>query len=119
MNILFKPLLEHTDHECKRREEQVIPILPQPQYKGSGECSDAELREQIIQTGAKVKIKWTPDELEGTDWKGGWYKATVNSYCNETDMLTLTYVSEPGIPYEEELLPLHTNNEIKLLWSPM
>ena len=54
LNILFKPLLEHTDHERKRREEQVIPILPRPQYKGSGECSDAELREQIIQTGTKV-----------------------------------------------------------------
>ena len=34
-------------------------------------------------------------------------------------MLTLTYVSEPGIPYEEELLPLLSNNKIKLLWSPM
>ena len=49
-------------------------------------------------------------ELESTDWKGGWYKATVNSYCNETDMLTLPYASEPGIPYEEELLPLLSNN---------
>ena len=117
LNILFKPLLEHIDHEDnKRREEQV---LPPPHYKGSRECSDAELQEQIIQTGSKVKVKWTTGELESTDWKGGWYKATVNSYCSETDMLTLTYVSEPGIPYEEELLPLLSNNKIKLLWSPM
>ena len=119
LNILFKPLLEHIDHEHKRREEQVLPVLPPPHYKGSRECSDAELQEQIIQTGSKVKVKWTAGELEGTDWKGGWYKATVNSYCSETDMLTLTYVSEPGIPYEEELMPLLSNNKIKLLWSPM
>ena len=116
LNILFKPLLEHIDHERKGREEQV---LPPPQYKGSRECSDVELQEQIIQTGLKVKIKGTAGELEGTDWKGGWYKATVNSYCNDTDMLTLTYVSEPGIPCEEELLPLLSNNKIKLLWSPI
>ena len=68
---------------------------------------------------SKVKIKWTAGELEVIDWKGGWHKATVNSYCNDTDVLTLTYTSETGIPYKQELLPLLSNSKTKLLWSPM
>ena len=35
------------------------------------------------------------------------------------DILTLTYSLEPGIPYEEELLPLLTSNKIKNIWSPL
>ena len=75
--------------------------------------------ERITQTGAKIKVKWMKDELEGTDWKEGWYTATVNSHCSVNDILTITYTSEQGTPYEEELLPLVANNKIKLLWSPL
>ena len=49
----------------------------------------------------------------------GWYSAMVHSYDNDTDLLTIVYLSEPGIPYEEELLPLITNRKIKLQWSPI
>ena len=71
-----------------------------------------EQLQRIIQTGAQFNIHWTLEELSGTNWKPGWYKATVNDYDCDTD--TLTYTSEPGIPYEDELvtyliksLPIH------------
>ena len=87
---------------------------------GSRSSDDADdLQERIVQTGSKVKIYWSKEELQETDWRVGWYSATVHSHDNDTDILTITYSAEPGIPYEEELLPLITNKKIKLQWSPI
>ena len=116
---LFKPFLDFLDEQRKLREtsDKRGTITVSMQLKSDTRGDD--LQQGLTQTGSKVKVKWTPEELEGTDWKGGWYAATVNSYDYDTDILTLTYSSEPGIPYEEELLPLLTNNKIKLIWSPL
>ena len=35
---------------------------------------------------SKVKIRWTAGELEGTDWKGGWYKAGQQTHIAMTLM---------------------------------
>ena len=51
--------------------------------------------------------------------RAGWYVATVHNYCMETDMITLTYQSEPNDPYDEELSPLIADRKIKLIWSPI
>ena len=40
------------------------------------------------------------------------YVATVHKYCEETDMLTITYVSEPNQTYDEELLPFLSNSKL-------
>ena len=80
---------------------------------------DDELKNRITQTGAKIKVQWTRDETEFTGWKAGWYMATVHSYCMDTDILTLTYQSEPNHPYDEELTPLVAQEKIKLIWSPL
>ena len=53
-------------------------------------------------------------ERIGTDWKGGWYAATVNSYDYAMDILT--HSVESGVPH---VLPLLTNNKMKLIWSPL
>lgn len=39
--------------------------------------------------GAKVQIKWDKEEVATTGWRGGWYTATVNGYCEETDEITI------------------------------
>ena len=80
---------------------------------------DDVLNNRITQTGAKIKVQWTREETESTGWKAGWYVATVHSYCMETDVITLTYQSEPNHPYNEELTPLITQRKLKLIWSPL
>ena len=117
---LFHPLLslmDRTHKENKERGQSVHVLLPRKEELT--ECTEEELLERITQTGAKVKVKWLADELKDSDWKEGWYSATVNGYCDETDLLTVTYTSEPGTPYEEELLPLIANKKLKLVWSPL
>ena len=114
---LFQPFIDFLEEQQKIRQRNddcgISPLQHQTQLKGS------ELQQRIIQTGSKVKVRWTQEELEGTDWKGGWYTAKVNAYDDDTDILTITYSSEPGVPYEEELLPLLSNGKIKLIWSPL
>ena len=61
------------------------------------------IKEQFAQIGAIVDVKWSSSEVRGTDWKAGWYRAEVQSYCEETDTLTICYVSEPDKTYEEDL----------------
>ena len=52
-------------------------------------------------------------------WRAGWHVATVHNYCMETDMIMLTYQSEPNDLYDEELSPLIADRKIKLIWSPI
>ena len=61
------------------------------------------------------------DEIGTSGWKpaAGWYVATVQSYCMDTDTITVTYQAEPNVTYSEELTPLITGGKIKLLWSPI
>ena len=76
------------------------------------------LHEGVTQTGAKIKIKWLTGELGDTGWRQGWYSATVHKYDRESDTITITYTSEPGVLYHEELSPL-VENKIKVLHAPV
>ena len=75
--------------------------------------------ESIKQTGSKIKVLWSAEEVGDSGWKPGWYPATVQKYCEETDILTVVYLLEPGICYEEELSPLIARKKIKLEWAPL
>ena len=66
----------------------IRPILPPTQYKGSRECTDAELQKQITETGSKAKIKWKPGELECTDWS-----ETLVRTCGKNTELTSACVN--------------------------
>jgi len=68
--------------------------------------------------GAKIQIKWDKEEVVGTGWRGGWYTAVVNSYCEETDELTVTYSSERTTPYTELSDPV-SSHKIRIVWSPL
>lgn len=74
---------------------------------------------KVTQTGAKVKVHWTKDEVGDSGWKAGWYVGTVQSYDEETDVLCITYAGEPNDPYEEDLSELIDQGKIKLLWCPI
>ena len=81
--------------------------------------SDDDLQEKIAQIGAKIKVQLTKEEIGESGWKPGWYVATVQRYFTETDVVTVTYASEPNHTYDEDLLELISGGRIKLLWSPL
>ena len=117
---LFDPLVSFIGGERKKREQHDTISVYRPHVSSVVVTPhDDELKNRITQTGAKIKVQWTRDETESTGWKAGWYMATVHSYCMDTDILTLTYQSEPNHPYDEELTPLVAQEKIKLIWSPL
>ena len=76
---------------------------------------DDTLEEQITEVAARVKVKWTADDIGDSHWKPGWITAHVQGYdCNE-DIITLHYLSEPDCTYTVELTPVLTYGTIKLV----
>ena len=53
-------------------------------------ASDFEsLKQQLVEIGAKIKVKWSLDEVGESGWKPGWYIAYVQGYDAESDIVTL------------------------------
>ena len=73
------------------------------------------LREQLCQVGAKVKIRWTVEEIGDAGWRAGWYIAYVQGYDEESDGLTVQYPSEPGCTYTIDLNNYIFSNKIQLV----
>ena len=71
--------------------------------------------EKLKEVGAKVKVKWTVDEIGDSGWRPGWYVATIQSYSDETDRATLVYSSEPGCTYEIDLSTYINQKKIQLV----
>ena len=59
----------------------------------------------FLQCGTTVKVKWETDDVEGTEWSAGWYKAQVQTYCTESDQIQLVYFTEPEGVYTLEVTP--------------
>ena len=120
--LLFQVLLELIEERQNQEDNHVW--VPNKRSKDEDNSStskdDLQLAECITQIGSKVMIHWSNEEIGETGWKEGWYDATVQKYCEESDiMLTVCYKSEPYQTYDEELLPLLSNDRIKLSWSPL
>ena len=103
LHELFQPITAHLDNQRHRREEKdqnntvrLVAGVP---------MSHSSLKEKISQVGAKVKIKWTVDEVGDSGWRPGWYVAYVQAYDNETDTITVQYPTELDCTYTLELIP--------------
>ena len=112
LRSLFKPTIDHLKLISDTREKEDF-TSSYTLYTGHQNLSES-VEEQYKQVGAKIKIKWDESEVAGIGWKPGWFTAIVQQYCHATDTLTLTYSSEPGRVYEEDLTYLMSNNRIKL-----
>ena len=109
LSHLYDPLMEYVNnlrHNSIPEQTSNAPINPDNDNNSN--------KEQFAQIGAIVDVKWTASEVRGTDWKAGWYRAEVQGYCEDTDIVTLHYVSEPDETYEEELEQLLHQKKIKL-----
>ena len=77
--------------------------------------TEHDVMQQIKEVGAKIKVKWTSEEVGDSGWKPGFYTATVQSYDESSDMLVIVYTSEPDCTYTIELTPNFTSKNIKLV----
>ncbi len=117
LKALFDPLLTFIDGIASHRRES---DSKEPQQVRLTELANPvddtdQVKEQIKQVGARIKVKWTNEELGDSGWKPGWYLADVQHYHEDEDQITITYPSEPGCTYTIELTPsLHAKN-IKLV----
>ena len=67
----------------------------------SSESSNSDaLIEQITQVGSVVKVRWTAEEVGDSGWNPGWYKATVQNFDKDSDIITLKCARET-MPYKE------------------
>ena len=115
LDSLFQPLISYMQSQRKDRKQKDMASAFKPcTMKNSP--NEETLFQNVTQIGAQVKVHWTKEEVKDSGWKAGRYIATVHSYDEDTDTLTITYASEPDNPYAEELTPLI---EGKLLWCPI
>ena len=116
---MFQSLLVflHKQKQHNQLQDSTLPL--QLKKKEILSLSDDDLREKFAQIGSKIKIQWTKEEIGDSGWKPGWYTATVQRYCNDTDIITVTYASEPNHTYDDDLPTLISGGRIKLLWSPL
>ena len=92
LKLLFQPLLNHINREWSKREEG-DKIYP-PIHNKSNPATDLPTDEQFKQVGAKIKVHWSDTEVAVTGWRPGWFTATVQQYCEETDTLVIKYSAE-------------------------
>lgn len=113
LHRLFEPLKEYMATQRRQDKDQgkfALVALSKP----ASSCSTTTV-ELFKQVGTRVKIKWCADEIGDSGWRPGWYVATVQGYDSENDVISLTYQSEPGCTYYNELTPLLTENKITLV----
>ena len=117
LHLLFAPLLDYMNSQHSLREinddsstlRMISRKIRNPQQ------NKKELLQEITQTGAKIKVKWSAEEIGDTGWKPGWYVAVVTGYNSDTDTLLLEYPAEPGCSYELPLTPTISCGNIKLV----
>ncbi len=116
---MFDPLVQYVDIVASTQKHRGTSLLIQsktdeqdPLLLTSDQNQQAEL---MVQTGARVRVKWTKEELGNSGWKPRWYTAEVQAFDPDTDVLTVTYLSEPGCVYDIELSNYVTQNKIVLV----
>ena len=126
---IFIPLVQHMSKkqaELQHQDENSLAHLNKASLS-TGTCTGtstsstvnetSSLKEQLIQIGAKIKIKWTAEDIGKIGWRPGWYNATVQSYDDETGTLSVVYTAEPDCVYTMEIDEVITNNTIRLVKS--
>ncbi|XP_060592862.1 uncharacterized protein LOC132747482 [Ruditapes philippinarum] len=72
-----------------------------------------ETYERLLTVGQIVEIKWTSEELKGTNWRAGLYEAVVVAVDACEDTITVCYKDEENCTYVLEVSPA-LNSSIRL-----
>ena len=80
-HTLFQPLITLLDlmtNQHKENDERA------PIRMNTVSSYNNTLAGQITQTGSKIKVHWSKEELGDTWQSSGWHVATVHKHCEET-----------------------------------
>lgn len=94
---------EFLDKQRLERQEKDKEGLVGFTKTGNYNTGTAAAAEQIKEVGAKIKVKWSAEEIGDSGWQAGWYKAIVQGYDDELDEIIILYPSEPGCTYTLDL----------------
>ena len=113
---LFLPLLDYValqhDQRAAQDERNTISLVDTLKTKTSAQGDLESLQQQLVEVGAKIKVKWSSEEIGDS---AGWYVAYVQGYDSDLNLITLHYQSEPDCTYTVELTPLLRAGTIKLV----
>lgn len=78
----------------------VEPTVEELLQRGWIMINDGGEIEQFYEIGARIKIKWSKQEVGDTNWRPGWYVAEVRDADRDNDQITVQFVSEPEEAWE-------------------
>lgn len=110
---LFDPFIDYIDSLRSTRQESDSRI--RMIASGNPPTTQSMVKENLKEVGAKVKVKWTEEEIGDSGWRVGWYVAQVQGYCEETDILTVTYPIEPNCTYNLDLTSYVESGKLQLV----
>ena len=70
--------------------------------------------EQFYEVGASIKVKWTKEEIAGSNWRPGWYVAEVQESDQENDEITVKFLAQPAATYTYEVTPCVSEGKIQM-----
>lgn len=71
--------------------------------------------EQFYEIGARIKIKWSKQEIGDTNWRPGWYVTEVQDADRDNDEITVQFVSEPECTYVYEVTPCVAKGTLQMV----
>ena len=64
--------IEYVSEPSKRYTMKVKDTVKEGVLKVLKITCDSNLYDEVAEIGARIQVRWSGDELKGTDWKSGW-----------------------------------------------
>lgn len=84
--------------------------------EGTIQTYNGDEMKQFYEVGARVKVKWTREEIGDSNWRPGWYVGEVHgSMVAEEDEITVQFISEPESTYTYEVTPCVAEGKLRMV----
>ena len=70
--------------------------------------------EDFFEVGARVKVRWTKEEIGDSGWRCGWYVAEVQKANSMLDQIEVVYISEPESVYKIDVTSMLAKGKLQL-----
>ena len=74
LSILFEPLIQFIDIVSRETASKANPSPIDVECSLINQSESDIIRNQVCQTGARITVKWTKEQVGDSGWKPGWYK---------------------------------------------
>ncbi|KAJ7391446.1 hypothetical protein OS493_018493 [Desmophyllum pertusum] len=109
--------IEYSSEEGNRYVLSVKESVSRGSLKLLKATCDSDLYDEVTEIGAIIQVRWSKDDIKGTDWKAGWYFAEVQGFDPDEDTISIVYDKEPERVYQECVTAAISRGEIKLIKS--